>query len=48
MGMGKQYDLAMKEYKMASQINRGAKAAAKYGARALGVGAAYELAKKYF
>lgn len=48
MGMGKQYDLAMKEYKMASQINRGAKAAAKYGASALGAGAAYELAKKYF
>lgn len=48
MGMGKQYDLAMKEYRMASQINRGAKAAAKYAAGALGAGAAYEIAKKYF
>lgn len=48
MGMEKQYDLAMKEYRMASQLARGAKTAGKLGAAAVGAKTLYDIASKYF
>lgn len=47
VGLGSQYDAAMKEYRQANQIQSGVKTAAKIAVPMLGLGMAGQLARKY-
>ena len=47
VGMGKQYDLAMKEYRMAQQVRKTAKTTAKVVAGAAGLAGANRIANQY-